>query len=527
MKTGRVIAGYRLAWLAGAMVFLLGACASLPTDVARTPSYALTNTAETRLGRAVEPLARQHEASLSGLVPMPDGREGFAARMLLAQAAERTLDIQTFIWHDDATGTLLFEQVRLAARRGVRVRLLLDDLNTSGLDSLLAMLAAEPNIELRLFNPFASRNHRLLGFLGDFERLNRRMHNKSFTADNQVSVVGGRNIGDEYFDASQDGNFIDNEVVAVGKEPREVSALFDRFWNSVSAYPAQAILKGVAPMSAQAFDEKVAAVRSSALAQPYLNAVLRSPVVRQMLARELPWEWTAAQLVFDDPEKVLLPPGAIETQLLPRLLDAMGKPERELDLVSPYFVPDEKTMAKLTNLAQRGVRVRVLTNSLAATDVVPVYAGYAKFREPLLRSGVRLYELKATAEVSRYKDKEDRDARGGSGISARSTSALHAKNIAADRERAFVGSFNLDPRSEHLNTEMGLVVWSPALAGAISARLDERLPLIAYELKLADDGELRWFDAEGPPQTVEPDTSFGRRLKFRLLKLLPSFDWLL
>jgi cardiolipin synthase C len=525
MKMGRGIAGFRLGWLAGSMVLLLGACASLPTDVARTPSYALTDTAETRLGRAVEPLARQHEASLSGLVPLPDGHEGFAARVLLAQAAERTLDIQTFIWHDDATGTLLFDQIRRAARRGVRVRLLLDDLNTQGLDPLLAMLAAEPNIELRLFNPFASRDHRLLGFLGDFERLNRRMHNKSFTADNQVSVVGGRNIGDEYFEADQDGNFIDNEVIAVGQAPRGVSALFDRYWNSVSAYPAQAILKGVTPMSAQAFDEKVAAVRSSAMAEPYLQAILRSPIVKQMLARELPWEWTAARLVFDDPEKVLLPPGATETQLLPRLLDAMGKPERELDLVSPYFVPDEKTMAKLTGLAQRGVRVRVLTNSLAATDVVPVYAGYAKFREPLLRSGVRLYELKATADVSRYK--EDREAKVGSGVSARSNSALHAKNIAVDRERAFVGSFNLDPRSEHLNTEMGLVVWSPALAGAISGRLDERLPLVAYELKLADDGELQWFAADEPPQTVEPDTSFGRRLKFRLLRMLPSFDWLL
>lgn len=515
--------GLRVLAVAGAL--LLGACASLPTDVVRTPSSAFTDTAATRLGRAVEPLVKAHPETQSGLVPILEGHGGFAVRVLLARAAERSIDVQTFIWHADATGTLLFEQMLLAARRGVRVRLLLDDLNTSGLDPILALLAAEPNLELRLFNPFAGRDHRALGFAGDFERLNRRMHNKSFTVDNQVSVIGGRNIGDEYFEASMEGNFVDNEVIAIGRAPRDVSAEFDRYWNSPSAYPASAILQGVTPMSAREFAQKVAAVRESAIAEPYSRAILETPVVRQMLAGSLPFEWTRTQLVFDDPAKVLQPPGATDLQLLPRLLAAMGRPEKELDLVSPYFVPDESSLASLTDLAQRGVRVRVLTNSLAATDVIQVYAGYSRHREALLRSGVKLYELKATA-VRRRPRGEDEESRG-SGVPAKSSSSLHAKNIAVDRQRAFVGSFNLDPRSKNLNTEMGLVVWSPSIATALSKGLDESLPAVAYELRLSADGQLQWLAANEQPQGVEPDTNAWRRFKYHFWQLFPSLDWLL
>ena len=509
--------------LATAVALLLSACASLPEGVVRLPSHAIADTSGTRLGAALQPIVRQHSGE-SGLVPVPEGHEAFAVRLLLAQAADQSIDVQTYIWHDDATGLLMFEQMQLAARRGVRVRLLLDDQNTVGLDPLLAMLAAEPNLQLRLFNPFVQRNRRLLGFATDFTRLNRRMHNKSFTVDNQISVVGGRNIGDEYFDASETGNFVDNEVMAVGKTPTDVSAVFDAYWNSASAYPATLMLTGVAPMTAQEFTDKLTQVRTGVRAQPYEAAVRQSQLVNAMLAGKVAGEWAKTTLVADDPEKITRPYDDKSVQMLPRLLAALGAPTQELDLVSPYFVPSEQTLATLTDLAHRGVRVRVLTNSLAATDVIPVHAGYAKHRETLLRGGVRLFELKPTAAPAQ---RSDSPATSGSGLPGKSGSSLHAKNFQVDHLRAFAGSFNLDPRSEKLNTEMGLVMQSPALASAMARVLDERLPLAAYEVKLADDGGLQWVSTNEPTYDAEPHTSAWRRFVDRVAGWFPFLDWML
>jgi putative cardiolipin synthase len=492
------------------LTLALGGCASLPRGADRPHSAALADTGGTRLGRALAPLARAN-AGKTGIHALDNARDAFAARVLLARAAERSLDVQYYIWHADTSGGLLAYELWQAAERGVRVRLLLDDNNTRGMDEAIAALDAHPNIEVRLFNPYANRGFRLGELASDFARVNRRMHNKSLTADNQATIVGGRNVGDEYFGAASAVAFADLDVLAVGAVVPEVSAAFDAYWNSESAYPAASL---IAPGGRLTPVEKI---EDRPEAAKYLQAVRATPLVQSLLSGSLPLEWAHARLVQDDPGKVLRPPEETELHLLPRLEKAMGKPRRELDLVSPYFVPTKDGAAALTTLAESGVRVRVLTNSLAATDVSPVHAGYAKYREALLRAGVRLYELKPHAEEKEAKDKNR--AAGSSDAS------LHAKTFAVDRSRIFVGSFNFDPRSARLNTEMGIVVESPALAARLSEALDRGMANVAYEVRLSSDGGLEWVEGD-VRHASEPGAGVLKRLWIGFLSILP-IEWLL
>jgi putative cardiolipin synthase len=494
------------------MLLLLAGCGSLPSLEERTISAAFPDTDATRLGRAVAPRAAANPGK-SGIHPLRDSHAAFAARVLLARAAEYSLDVQYYIWHGDLAGMLLFEALHEAAGRGVRVRLLLDDNGVAGLDGTLAALDAHPNIEVRLFNPFPSRSARWLGYLTDFPRLNRRMHNKSFTADNQAAIVGGRNIGDEYFDAGEGSMFVDLDVLAVGPVVRQVSSDFDRYWASGSSYPVDRLLPPADGPPELAIDGPRAAA--------YLEAVRDTPFVRQLIEGTLPLEWATAQLVSDDPAKGLGRSGP--GMLLPeRLSEVLGEPRAEVELVSAYFVPAKNGTALFTAMARRGVRVTVLTNSLEATDVAVVHAGYAKRRKALLEAGVRIFELRAISPQSQ---------RGGAlvGSSGSSASSLHAKTFAVDRARVFVGSFNFDPRSAHLNTEMGLVIDSPALAGRIAESFARDIPERSYEVRLSADGGLRWIERRGSEELshdTEPGAGALKRLGVRLLSLLP-IDWLL
>lgn len=435
----------------------------------------------------------------------------------MARAATRSIDIQTFVWHGDTTGSLMFDEMLRAADRGVRVRLLLDDANTQGLDPILALLDAQPNIELWLYNPFVGRRSRAAGYLGDFERLNHRMHNKSFNVDNQVAVVGGRNIADEYFEAGQDLSFADLDVFAVGDVVRSVSAEFDLYWSSASAYPARLIVDPAQAMSREEFAQRVRESLDNPTAAAYKEAIARTPHIQRLLDRTLVLEWTSAQVVHDDPAKTLRPSTESELQLLPKLADVFGAATAELDLVSPYFVPGEAGTDLLAAMARRGVRVRVLTNSLASTDEASVHAGYARRRRPLLEAGVQLFEFRPGAtEIRRH----------AAEIGSSSQAGLHAKTFAVDRRTIFVGSFNRDPRSSKLNTEMGLVIDSPALAGALSAAFDRASPALAYQVTLDADGRMRWLDGTATPLTSEPEVSLMRRLWVRILSWLP-IEWLL
>jgi putative cardiolipin synthase len=514
------------------LLLTLGACALLPHEVQRATSHALADTADTQIGRVVAPLVAAHPGE-SGLSPLFNAREAFAARWLLAGSAQRSIDVQYYIWHADTSGGLLAHALWEAAERGVRVRVLLDDGNTGGLDPEIAAMNAHPNIEVRLFNPFPNRTWRVGDFVGDFGRVNRRMHNKSFTVDNQVAVVGGRNIGDEYLGANPRMAFTDLDVMAIGPVVNEVSAAFDRYWNSASAYPAGSLLPPPTALELAQIRAKWERRRGDAMAVNYLEAVRTLALMPQMKAGTLPLHWGPARVLSDDPSKVLQPLDRTDLQIQPMLMEAFGMPQRELLLVSPYFVPGARGAGMLADMARSGIRVSVLTNSLAATDVPSAYAGYARYRVQLLRAGVHLYELKTAAQPLDRRDGEDVRAPGGimgSGSGGSSSSAsLHAKTFAMDRSRIFVGSFNLDPRSARLNTEMGVVMESPPLATQLASAFEEAIPGDAYELRLGDDGNVVWV--EHTPQgevryTSAPGVGTVRGFWTGLLGVLP-IEWLL
>jgi putative cardiolipin synthase len=510
-----------LSFVAVILASLITGCASLPSLEGRIATSARADTAATRLGRAVAPSVAANPGK-AGIHAFPDPHDAFAARVLLAAAAEKSLDAQYFVWHADQVGYLMFEALWQAADRGVRVRLLLDDLNTRGLDPTIAALDAHPNIEVRLYNPFVERDARALNFLIDFTRVNRRMHNKSLTADNQVSVVGGRNIGNEYFGAESGVGFADLDVIALGTAVRDVSKEFDLYWNSPSAYPAASFVGAPGPEAAANLKATFSAIRADPESVDYLEAVRGTPLIRDLLNRQLELEWTTTQLVYDDPAKTLDTTSRTDVLLFPELVRTLGRPDKTLDLVSPYFVPGAEGTAALEALARTGVKVRVLTNSLAASDVKSVHAGYAKRRQDLLRAGVQLYELKPNAaEASRE---------GKTRIGASSSAALHAKTFAVDRDRIFVGSFNFDQRSALLNTEMGLVIESPVLAQRLAAFFDAEVPMAAYEVRLTPDGlDLEWIEHSISGERrydTDPGTSWFLRRQVDILSILP-IEWLL
>ncbi|MBN8508960.1 MAG: phospholipase D family protein [Burkholderiales bacterium] len=488
----------------------------------------LTDTAGTRLGRIVAPDVAAAPPGQSGLHLLEDPYEAFAARALLAAAAERTIDVQYFLWHADVVGTLLWQALWDAANRGVRVRMLLDDANLAGLDPVLATLDAHPQIEVRLYNPFVQRSGpRTLAYLSDFGRLNRRMHNKSFTVDHQVTVIGGRNIANEYFGAEGAIGFADIDVMGIGPMVGQVGTEFDRYWNSASAYPAAPFVGAPPAGAAAALEARFAATRADPAARRYIEAVRESPLVHDLLERRLALQWAPARVLSDDPAKTLDTGGQREDVLLfPALVQAMGRPEHSIGIVSPYFVPGEEGTAALAALARSGVQVRVLTNSLASSDERIVHAGYMKRRVELLRAGVRLYELRPSVAEAAL---ETLKVRGRFG--AGKVAGLHAKTYGVDERRIFIGSFNFDQRSARLNTEMGVVIDSPAIARAMLQAFDEVLPAVAYELRLGpDDDGIEWVErnAGGAEKRhrEDPETTWLQRATLSLLSGLP-IDWML
>lgn len=521
MPTPETIRPALRAWLvllAAVLTVLIAGCGDLPTLDQRTVSRALPPDAQTRLGQTLAPLVDAHPDA-SGIYPLANAHEAFAARVLLARAAERTLDVQYYIWKADTTGILLFDALHDAAERGVRVRLLLDDNNTAGLDLYLTVLDAHDNIEVRLFNPFVQRNWRLLGYLTDFSRLNRRMHNKSFTADSQASIIGGRNVGDEYFGASNDMAFSDLDVMAVGPVSTLVSQDFDRYWASQSSYPLDRLLASASSEDAAAFSAAVQGIEQTAAAKTYLDTVRQSEFVKHLTQGTLPLEWAQTRMISDDPAKGL---GLAqpEDMLMARLRNVLEEPSRSLYLVSPYFVPGKQGVEAFSAMAASGVKIRILTNSLEATDVAAVHAGYAKRRKPLLQAGIELYESRKTSEV------KDDDKWGTIGSSY---SSLHAKTFSVDDEHVFIGSFNFDPRSANLNTEMGFVIHSPALAKQIADTFENQTASMAYQVVLENESQLAWVEqANGGTikHSEEPGVTFFQHAFVWLVSKLP-IEWLL
>lgn len=513
----------------------IAGCASLPQDYPREESHALADTANTPLGRALAPLLAKH-APRSGAYPLNSGLDAFVARMLLAEAATRSLDVQYYIWHGDTTGKLLLHGLRRAADRGVRVRLLLDDIGTAANDTGLQTIDAHPNIEVRLFNPLAVRGARTIGMLGDLQRTNRRMHSKSFTVDNQATIVGGRNVGDEYFAAREDVQMRDFDVVAVGPVVAQASAAFDLYWNSPQVYPIGALVsRRPSPEDVTAASARLDAFVESQRQGPYVQALSNSNLAGKLRSQQLAYFWGEARIAYDEPGKIAEEPSKREANLLPTLRAQVAPATTELLVVSPYFVPGDEGVAALRQMREKGIRVRIVTNSLAATDVVSVHSGYQRYRKALLAAGIELYELKPSAaqklDAAAWKHGAgEPHADTAYGVAGSSRAALHAKTLTVDRRTLFVGSMNLDPRSVFLNTEIGAILEMPEMAHEYAQRLDAELRESAYRLALVPSGgagssvQLEWIALEEGREvryTSDPGASFWRRFSAGLLSLLP------
>lgn len=490
----------------------------------------------TKLGRAARATAHGH-SNESGLYLLPDANDAFAARVLLVRGAERKLDLQYYIWHGDRSGTLLLEAVHQAADRGVQVRLLVDDNGIAGLDTVLSALDRHPNIQVRLFNPFRIRFPKWIGYVADFPRLNRRMHNKSLTADDAVTIIGGRNIGDEYFGAGDIGLFADLDVLAIGPVVADVSTDFEHYWSSEAAYPASQILRAVSTRQLERLSNRASIVERDPTAQAFVERIASLPLIRTVVEGALEFCWAPVKMLSDPPEKAS---GAVATEslLASSLVRAIGTPEHSLTVIAGYFVPGDEIVDEFCRLASDGVAVAVLSNSYVANDVALVHAGYAPARVPLLKAGVRLFETCGKARTHRERRQASRLGVGstlrgsGSGSTAAlrsGASTLHAKTFVIDRRCVFIGSFNLDPRSVELNTELGFLIDSTELAERIDDAFAAHAPEMAFDVRLKGD-RLQWREHGAGGKTTIHDDEPGMRLADHLLietaKRLP-IRWLL
>jgi putative cardiolipin synthase len=504
----------------------LGACtrSDLKPDYVRRPSSAPAPADDAPLVVEARKLA-EGRGDDSGLRLLMNSIDALLARLALADRATHSIDLQYYIFHGDATGKLVAQHLLAAADRGVRVRILLDDLHEGPRDAVLHALDDHPNIEIRVFNPFYERASSTWGlgkqFLGDFSRLNRRMHNKAYVVDGAAAIVGGRNIGDEYFDASEAVNFRDLDILLIGPVVAEVSRVFDLYWNSGPSMPIEAFAHpDVPPVEIDSVRKALEANASEVRTTEYGAGVLSEVAeARASGIRPHEWAWGPAEFLADSPDKVTPDVDTKELHLAPLVRAWLDGAQRRILLISPYFVPGDKGVAYLAEKRAKGVEVSVLTNSLASTDADSVYAAYAAYRPKLLAAGVTLYELKPNA------------ARGSKQqhliAATESQSSLHSKLIVVDDDRAFIGSMNLDPRSHNLNTEDGVVVTSAAIAKSLADTYELATDAsVTYAVKLESDSakEVFWETKENGETLLYDDapmTSGWRRFKANFTRALP------
>ena len=470
------------AWLTG--------CAALPDRQQPPPTHALADVGGTTLARLAAASTPAEAGGKSGLRMLPEGPFSLDARLALAAAAQKSLDVQYYQLQSDSVGFRLLQALRDAAARGVRVRLLVDDFYTAGQDELFSTLNANPNVEVRLFNPLPERKGsfvgRFIGSAGAFRRINHRMHNKLFVADNSISVSGGRNIGDEYFMQSETANFIDADVLATGPVVREQSAAFDLYWNSAHVWPiAQVVPPFLAPAQLRArFDEIVGPVQPDIVLRPH-DALGKTAVSKQLADGRLDLMFAKASVLVDDPDKITRtdPDARLAGSVTLRVMELMDSARSQVLIISPYFIPGRLGMQRLGRAVGNGVKVTIYTNSLASTDEPLVYLGYARYRDDLLKLGFEIYEVAPH--------------RGGTtnlGAFGTSISRLHAKIAVIDDDRIFVGSMNSDSRSARINTEIGLVVESAEVVREFRRLIPARGFQSAYRLRLSDSGRVEWLE---------------------------------
>ncbi len=490
----------------------LAACASLKERPELPPESAQPIGQTTELDRLIDSHESRHPGQ-SAFRLLKEGPEAFASRVQSARLAGRSLDVQTYIWHADLTGLYLVGELLKAADRGIHVRVLMDDMDARARNAGFAALAAHPGIDVRMFNPFASRNG-FFAYIGEgltsFTRVNRRMHNKTWIADNRIAIAGGRNLGDEYFGASDEVNFVDLDFAMVGPVVRDASASFDRYWNSASAYPMEFLdRKSVNEQALQELRDYLARHGQEAEGSRFATDLQGDNTVRRMFEGKWSMEWASTyQFVADDPAKVTMKKrDAKRTHVGSLLQPTLAATQSQASIISPYFVPGENGTAGLVNAARNGKEVRILTNSLIANDVAAVHGGYSAYRKQLLEGGVQLWELKPEDG-----QKVDSSLFGSSGAS------LHTKALTVDHRSVFVGSYNLDPRSTWLNCEQGVLVENEVLARELEEIFaTQTAGDRAWRVTLQDD-KLHWSDGTASFDS-DPHAGFWRKFQAWIVRV--------
>jgi len=496
-------------------IMILSACTTLPEKIQRTESYGLRNTSDTYYGRTYAQIL-ETETGESGVLLLDDGVEAFAARIALAKKAEKSIDVQYYLLNNDPTGLLFVDQLIEAADRGVRIRLLVDDIAVQGRDIDAAALDYHQNIEVRVFNPFSRYSPRILQLISRFKHSTRRMHNKLFIVDQQISVVGGRNIGDEYFDADPEMNFADLDALVIGPVVQELTDSFDLYWNSHLSYPISVLNKNI--VNQEIVDQKLLLHKNHIREfkkSRYMSNVESSELYLDLLNGMVSFQFSTVGAIFDLPEKV----EDMSSSMPPLLSQLFANVEQELIIISPYFVPGKKGMQRIRELVAKGVKIRLITNSLSSTDVPIVHAGYIKYRKKLIRAGVEIFE------VRRKSNQAIESIKGWSGSSSAS---LHSKSYIFDRQKVYVGSFNLDLRSMNKNTEIGLIVESEKIATDMVDWFESYTNTQAYALSLSNSifgfQSIRWSDTEDRNPRVwqnEPAASIWLRAGIQFFRNLP------
>jgi len=493
-------------------VGLFAGCATVPFDKPKSSSVAIIDTADTVLGKGVAEWTEQHEGQ-SGFYPLSQGMDALGARLRLAERATKGIDLQYFLMKDDTAGALMINALLKAADRGVRVRFLLDDIFTSAGDRNLLLMNQHPNIEIRIFNPISRRGIPFLNFLVQFRQANRRMHNKSFTVDTMASVVGGRNIADEYFQLKTGSVFVDFDVLAIGPIVREISKSFDQYWNHSRAVPIEQFVKNKGGETLETVRADVGDELDDIYDTIYKQA-LESQLLQDLIADRQPLFAAQARVLADDPDKLTNKIGEEHMRLVNDFKEVLLSAEKEVVFITPYYVPRDKGVQFVRDLVDKGITVIIFTNSLASNNHVPVHSAYARYRRDVIRAGAELYEARANAARDLSPDEDGPDML-----------TLHTKLYLVDRRYLFVGSLNLDPRSIEINAEMGLLIDSKEMVGDITQFLEERISAISYRVVENEKGKLEWhgrINNQEVVETKEPLTSGWLRFKAWFMKIAPE-----
>lgn len=502
------------------------ACTTLPKQIQQPVEYGFSiPTEQTTLGKIITPL-RDANPGLTGYHVLYDPLEALAARLELINKAEKTLDLQYYIWDNDKIGSMALHSIIQAADRGVKVRLLIDDNNSKKMEGIYLALDQHTNIDVKLYNPYRFRHYRAMDMLLDLKRINRRMHNKSFLADNQIALIGGRNMSNQYYNVSDNYQFSDVDVMLVGSASDEIVHSFDEYWNDDYAFPVKQLVNARHyTLRFPDLKQQLEKHDQEVTVQNYLNLATRSHAFENWLNNSIQLDWVKAEVVKDSPSKIKAK-AKKEEHLNFQLLNHLERPNQSVDIVSAYFVPEKKGAKQLGELATNGTKVRILTNSFKANDVPVVHAFYAKYREDLLKNDVQLYEFLANPNIENLNSNTDELAKKAKvSIKGLSRSSLHAKLMALDEKQVFIGSFNFDPRSAYLNTEIGVLLYSPQLAKAVHQTMDENLSKFAYKLVLDANQNINWKIKLANEKTriykKEPRMKWWQRAGMKMIAWLP------